>query len=334
MVAIRQEDGTAGGHRFQVGGGRDTARERFQGPAPAEHPIAGSESAGVFGDDAEVFGAAARAGEIAAEAVEAATNGMDVRVAKRRDGQPSLQVDHVRPGARHGACIGGSGHRGDPPVRHDDRIAARARAVRGPQPSIHQYQRSRHPAPSLPGPPGPECVQDKVIERRGRARPGDPGCRGHNEPPRGTERPSQAGQQGARRLSAGAGDRRARNQQRHPHAQRTAGSGGRTRRRGPRRSAPQAHPPSRRAATSARPRAGPPPRGRDWARWGSSPVCRRRGPGKREEESQVPHEGGDRQVKLTFVRPLYASGHKRGQKRARLRFGVPGHVGDGPRTAG
>ena len=55
MVAVRQEHGTAGGHRFQVGGRGDPARERLHGPAAAEHPVIWPESAGVPGDGVEIL---------------------------------------------------------------------------------------------------------------------------------------------------------------------------------------------------------------------------------------------------------------------------------------
>ena len=130
MVPVGQEHRPAPGRFDQVGRRGHTAGERLHGPAATQDPVIRAERAGAVRDDPQVPGPVARAGQVAAQALQPAADRVDVRVAERGDGQPAAQVDdpgaraHLRPGLRRG------GQGGDPAALGHDRVAARPGPVR------------------------------------------------------------------------------------------------------------------------------------------------------------------------------------------------------------
>ncbi|MBV9793894.1 MAG: amidohydrolase family protein, partial [Actinobacteria bacterium] len=132
VVPVGQEHRAAPGHVHQVGGDRDPAREGFHGPAAAQDPVARAQAQGAHGvrDDPQVLVPGPQAGEVAAQALQAAADRVDVGVAERGDDQAAAEVDDPGPRAGQRPGLGRAGQGGDPgPVSHE-RVAATPGPVR------------------------------------------------------------------------------------------------------------------------------------------------------------------------------------------------------------
>src|SRR5689334_15924172 len=133
MVGVDEKGGSVAGDRVEVGGLRGAAGEVGLVPAAAEDPRCRRVLSGVLADLGLVRRESVERGEVAVRALDAALDGVDVRVDETREKQSALQVDDLGTAALPQVRA----DRGDPAGldRHRE-----ARPVRGPveDGSVHE----------------------------------------------------------------------------------------------------------------------------------------------------------------------------------------------------